>query len=58
MTKELLHTIITMKKELRSIHVIAGVDFGHTSPMITFPIGGQVSIDVGQCVAKIIITKH
>ena len=58
MTKELLHRIITTKKELRSIPVIAGVDFGHTSPMIIFPIGGQVSIDAGQYAAKIIITKH
>ena len=58
MTKELLHTIITMKKELRSIHVIAGVDFGHTSPMITFPIGGQVSINAAQHRVKIVITKH
>lgn len=57
-TKELLHKIVTTKKELLSIPVIAGVDFGHTSPMITFPIGGQVSIDAGQHGVKIVIIKH
>lgn len=28
-----------------NIPVIAGVDFGHTNPMITFPIGGECKID-------------
>lgn len=55
-TKELLYKMVTTKKELLSIPVIAGVDFGHTSPMITFPIGGQVSIDAQQNTATIIIT--
>jgi muramoyltetrapeptide carboxypeptidase len=40
MTPELLRTIVQSKRELRSIPVIAGVDFGHTDPKITFPIGG------------------
>jgi len=44
MTKELLIKIITSKEELSDIPVIADVDFGHTSPMITFPVGGQASL--------------
>ncbi|WP_339291372.1 S66 peptidase family protein [Paenibacillus sp. FSL E2-0201] len=44
MTKNLLTKIITSKEELSDIPVIADVDFGHTSPMITFPIGGQASL--------------
>lgn len=44
MTKELLTKIINSKEELSDIPVIADVDFGHTSPMITFPVGGQVSL--------------
>jgi muramoyltetrapeptide carboxypeptidase LdcA involved in peptidoglycan recycling len=44
MNKELLKKIIKSKRELDKIPVIADVDFGHTSPLITFPIGGQVSI--------------
>lgn len=58
MTKELLHAIIRTKKELRSIPVIAGVDFGHTSPMITFPIGGHVIINATQDKVNITIIKH
>ncbi|WP_340009682.1 S66 peptidase family protein [Paenibacillus sp. FSL K6-0276] len=44
MTKDLLTKIITSKEELSGIPVIADVDFGHTSPMITFPVGGQASL--------------
>lgn len=33
------------KKELQGLPIIANVDFGHTSPIITFPIGGQVHMD-------------
>ncbi|WP_339314469.1 S66 peptidase family protein [Paenibacillus sp. FSL R10-2734] len=44
MTKDLLTKIIASKEELSDIPVIADVDFGHTSPMITFPVGGQASL--------------
>lgn len=40
-----LEKIIKSKKELAKIPVIANVDFGHTSPIITFPIGGNIEID-------------
>ena len=40
MTLEKLKFIIETKPELKKIPVIANVDFGHTRPMITFPIGG------------------
>ena len=41
MTEQLLEKIIRTKKELDDIPIIAGADFGHTSPQITFPIGGD-----------------
>ena len=44
-TKEKLAKIIKGKKELKNIPVIGNVDFGHTSPIITFPIGGKVAIN-------------
>jgi muramoyltetrapeptide carboxypeptidase LdcA involved in peptidoglycan recycling len=44
MTDGLLTKIIKTKKELDKIPVIANVDFGHTDPKITFPIGGEVNI--------------
>jgi muramoyltetrapeptide carboxypeptidase len=56
MTNEKLIQIIKTKAELKNIPVIANVDFGHTSPIITFPIGGEVSIDTSK--KSIVITKH
>jgi muramoyltetrapeptide carboxypeptidase len=44
MTSEKLIKIIETKKELENIPVVANVDFGHTTPQITFPIGGRVKL--------------
>ncbi len=44
MTKEKWIKMIKNKKELDNIPVIAGVDFGHTTPIITFPIGGYAKL--------------
>ena len=46
-TKEKLAMIFKTKKALRDMPVIANVDFGHTTPMITYPIGGTAQIDTG-----------
>jgi muramoyltetrapeptide carboxypeptidase LdcA involved in peptidoglycan recycling len=43
----LLRQIIKTKRELDNMPVISGVDFGHSDPKITFPIGGTVAIDTG-----------
>jgi muramoyltetrapeptide carboxypeptidase LdcA involved in peptidoglycan recycling len=48
MTKDLLGQIINTKKELDNLPVIANVDFGHTDPKITFPIGGWVNLEIGE----------
>jgi muramoyltetrapeptide carboxypeptidase len=58
MTNELLIKIVKTKKELENMPVIANVDFGHTTPMITFPIGGTVKIQAGNSEAKINILIH
>jgi muramoyltetrapeptide carboxypeptidase len=47
-TDSLLTQIIQTKQELASIPVIANVDFGHTYPFFSFPIGGQCSIGEGK----------
>ena len=52
-SNELIQTIIRTKKELSRIPVVANVDFGHTSPMFTFPIGGKVNLQVKQDNVKI-----
>lgn len=58
MTKEKLIQIIKTKKELDNLPVIAGVDFGHTDPKITFPIGGQVSIATNGETVEIEMVRH
>tara|TARA_Y100000590_G_scaffold470719_1_gene668405 strand:+ start:14144 stop:15130 length:987 start_codon:yes stop_codon:yes gene_type:complete len=43
-TKEELTTVISNIGALRSIPVIANLDFGHTTPIFTFPVGGEVTL--------------
>ena len=47
-TKEGLEFIINTKEELKNIPVIANVDFGHTSPILTIPLGGKAIIKDGK----------
>ena len=54
-TQDLLRKIISTKKELRNIPIIANVDFGHTVPMITLPIGGHMQIKAGKNISEITI---
>lgn len=57
-TDELLRQIVVSKPSLRGKPVISGVDFGHTDPLITFPIGGKVRISANQQDASIEIFEH
>jgi len=57
-TDSKLGKIIKSKKELEHIPVISGVDFGHTTPIITFPIGGTASIKAEEISVKITIENH
>ena len=50
--------IIKTKKELDNIPVVANVDFGHTEPRITFPVGGEVSLKIAKEDPQITIVKH
>lgn len=58
MTTEKIAEIIKSKKELAGLPVIANVDFGHTDPKITFPIGGRVSLSTREGKAQLKILKH
>lgn len=58
MTNDLLIKIIKTKKELDNIPVIANIDFGHSDPKITFPIGGEVKITALKNKTSIEITKR
>lgn len=57
MTNEKLIQIIKTKKEL-NLPVIANVDFGHTDPKITFPVGGEVELEFKETSSSIKITEH
>ncbi|MFA6314777.1 MAG: S66 peptidase family protein [Candidatus Paceibacterota bacterium] len=57
-TADHLIKIIKYRKELDRIPVLANVDFGHTSPTITFPIGGKVQLIVSDKKSVLRIVKH
>jgi muramoyltetrapeptide carboxypeptidase len=59
MTLEILTRIITSKQELKKIPIIANVDFGHTTPLATFPIGGSIEITAASPIeGEIRIIEH
>jgi len=53
-----LKYIIHSKKELKGMPIIANVNFGHTNPMITFPIGGSARLVVRNNQIELKILKH
>ena len=58
MTREILTKIISSNQKLAKLPVIANADFGHTTPMITFPIGGTAQLDASSENVKLEIIKH
>lgn len=58
MTTEKLRYIIRTKEELKNIPIFANADFGHTNPMITFPIGGTAKILVNNNEVRFEILQH
>jgi len=57
MTNEKLIQIITSKRELKDIPVIANIDCSHTDPKITFPIGGSMILQAFTKDAKNVTIK-
>jgi muramoyltetrapeptide carboxypeptidase len=45
-TRSLLEQIIARQDRLKDVPVLANVDFGHTYPLATFPIGGRAALSV------------
>ncbi len=58
MGADLLEQLVATKSELQGLPVVANVDFGHTSPMITFPVGGEVELTAVPSGPAIRITRH
>ena len=57
MTRDLLRQIVARQPRLDRVPVLANADFGHTSPLATLPIGGEVSVTVGERSA-LTLTRH
>lgn len=55
-----LDAIVARQPALAGKPVLAGLDFGHTSPMVTFPIGGEASLRVGSGAGEssLVLTRH
>jgi muramoyltetrapeptide carboxypeptidase LdcA involved in peptidoglycan recycling len=58
MTNNKIIKIIKTKKELDKLPIIANVDFGHTDPKITFPIGGAIKMRAEEANAKLEIYQQ
>jgi muramoyltetrapeptide carboxypeptidase len=58
MTRPLLEQIIARQPQLAGLPVLANVDAGHTSPMATLPIGGQVTMSAVPGDVHLTLTQH
>lgn len=58
MTRALLEKIIQSKKALSTLPVIANIDFGHTTPIATLPVGGSIEMIAENEKATIRIIEH
>jgi muramoyltetrapeptide carboxypeptidase len=57
MTRSLLERIVAVQPALAGLPVLANVDFGHTSPLATLPIGGEADLVVGDD-STLVLTRH
>lgn len=57
-TDEKIIRMIKIKKELENIPVVANLDFGHTSPLFTFPVGGTAKLSVKRDGIDLKILRH
>jgi muramoyltetrapeptide carboxypeptidase len=53
-----LRFLVESKPALRGIPVVYGLDFGHTTPHLTFPFGGSVHVSARGDSAEITLVNH
>jgi len=51
---EELKQVLLSREDLKNIPIIINLDFGHTTPMVTLPIGGRINI----LKDRIVISEH
>lgn len=56
-SKDILFSIIRRNPYLEKLPILANVDFGHTHPIFTFPIGGTIKMSVGKT-SSLTILQH
>jgi muramoyltetrapeptide carboxypeptidase LdcA involved in peptidoglycan recycling len=57
-TRELLAAVVRTKPRLDGVPVVANLDFGHTTPLLTLPVGGTVRVEVERGRARITLLEH
>lgn len=57
LTRDLLRQVVERQPALRDRPVLANLDFGHTNPLLTFPVGGEAELTVGTATA-LTLTRH
>jgi muramoyltetrapeptide carboxypeptidase len=57
MTRALLEQIIARQDHLAGLPVLANVDFGHTNPQATLPIGGQADLSTTET-NSLVLREH
>jgi muramoyltetrapeptide carboxypeptidase LdcA involved in peptidoglycan recycling len=57
MSQNLLQQIVANQPRLAGLPVLANVDFGHTFPLATLPVGGRAAVNVGGA-STLTITEH
>ncbi|WP_248959793.1 S66 family peptidase [Sphaerisporangium perillae] len=58
MTRPLLEQIIDTQPSLAGTPVLANIDIGHTSPLATFPIGGQAQLTIAADKTSLTLQHH
>jgi muramoyltetrapeptide carboxypeptidase LdcA involved in peptidoglycan recycling len=58
MTPDKIKRLIAIRPWLKNIPIVANADFGHTSPLATFPLGGKAKLIVKKDEVKCTITEH
>ena len=52
-SREQLEYIISTKQALQNLPIVANVDFGHSTPLLTVPVGGSAHIKDGEILLKL-----
>jgi muramoyltetrapeptide carboxypeptidase LdcA involved in peptidoglycan recycling len=58
MTLDLLRRIVETKPELARVPVACGFDFGHTTPHMTFSVGGRARLDCSGAAPRLTVLVH